>query len=234
MVIISRVVLAYQPFTALAIMPIRGFFLDWRVVSLITTAHMEKETIEEVVSTETETAEETAQKNERNWKKEYYQEYWTRKQIEKKVSDLEQKFNTIQSTNQTTDYGDYNKEQVEFIEKLAEKKAEQLIDKKLHSFMDNRQNQELVSKEQEAFLDQHPEAIDDLDRIKDLQRQYFPGKSISYVYKKFFNEQEEEQPKNKGVKLSWWSWWWDVTKVNPKKQVTDDDLRAFYWKLVGR
>lgn len=195
---------------------------------------MEKETIEEVVSTESETAEETAQKTERDWKKEYYKEYGTRKQIEKKVSDLENRFDSISTPNQPIDYGDYNKDQVEFIEKLAEKKAGQMIDKKLNSFMENRQNQELVSKEQEAFLDQHPEAIDDLDRIKDLQKQYFPGKSISYVYKKFFNEEVEEQPKNKGVKLSWWSWWWDVTKVNPKKQVSDDDLRSFYWKLLGR
>lgn len=194
----------------------------------------ENKNIEEVTSAQNDEVDTTTEKNERDWKKEYYKEYWTRKQIEKKISDLESKVSSINSQSDPIDYGNYNKDEVLFVEKLAEKKAEQIVERKLKSYMEDKHNQELVSKEQQAFLDNHPEAIEDLDRIKKLQKEYFPEKSYSYVYKKFFVESESKEPEKRGVKLTWWTWWIDVTKVNPSKRVSDQDLRDYYWKLLNK
>lgn len=187
-----------------------------------------------VESTQTDSVEETTQKNERDWKKEYYKEYGTRKQLETKVSQIESKVNSLGSSSNQIDYGDYNKEQVDFMSKLAETKAEQIVEKRLSSMLQEKHNQELVSKEEQAFLDKNPEAIEYIDKVKELQWKYFQWKSYNYVYKKFFSDEEKDEPA-KGVKLSWWTWWADVSNVQIKdKKVTDDDLRKHYAKQLGR
>jgi hypothetical protein len=108
--------------------------------------------------------------------KDFYKVYGQNKAMEKRLQELEAKYT---APKQEEDYGNYQKEDVDFIEK----RAQQVAERKFNELSETREKTQLQQKEEQAFLESHPEAIQHLDDIYVFKKNNAPKMSLVNVWK---------------------------------------------------
>ena len=110
----------------------------------------------------------------------------------------------------------YSEEDLDVIEKIIEKKTNELLN--------TRQKSSLEQRELNIFLKDHPELDDpEIKHIRSLQKEYWY--SLKKAYNVLFGKFNQEQSKPKHNISN--SFWWDNNNRSSKSNSSKDDEQAF-------
>jgi len=111
----------------------------------------------------------------------------------------------------------YNEEDLDIIEKIIEKKANELLDK--------RQSTSLAQRELNIFMKEHPYLSDpEIRHIRSLQKDYWY--SLKKAYSILFGKSEDKKTTTKHS--VWNSFWWDnSSKSDSKNKAIKDSDQAY-------
>lgn len=140
--------------------------------------HQEVET--ETPEVETETTENQNPQEKKEVNKDFYKVLWQKKQLEKELQEIKARKQQIEEQRSNEeDLGEYDPDDLAFIEKRAEKIAE----KKFNELHNQKEQQVLQLKEEQAFLANHPEAIEKLDAVKRYRDTIDPEMSLKSAWR---------------------------------------------------
>lgn len=195
------------------------------LISMDPTNQMADEALNHQEQVETETSmEETettqdsdiaSQEEHKEKNKDFYKVLWQKKQVEKELAELKarkeaQEAKIAQEEDDASDY--YNKDDIELIEKRAEKIAE----RKFNELTKKQQLNDLQLKEEQAFLATHPEAIEKLEAVRRYRDTIDSEMSLQSAWKLLAPAywHSVDKPKPKPVNMGWD---WDSGKSNSVK-----------------
>lgn len=113
----------------------------------------------------------------------------------------------------------YDEEDLGIIEKIIEKKAGEMMDK--------RQTTSLAQRELNIFLKEHPDLSDpEVRHIRALQKDYWY--SLKKAYNMLFgNNRNSDENKPKPKHSVWDSFWWDNPQWSSKNDSTKENEKAY-------
>ena len=119
-------------------------------------------------------------------KKDYFRVYGEMMKYKKWFEELKGEVQTLKSSipaQEEVYEGDYDKDQVQFVERLAEKKAVKIAEQKFNELFKQREQSELQHREEKEFLKANPEAVEYLESIYNFKKNVDPNISLNQAWK---------------------------------------------------
>lgn len=170
-----------------------------------------------------------------DYKKLAYANYGKLRKAEETIAQLTNTVQSLQANSYRNDYDGYEPDQINTIEKIAERKAQEIVQRNL-------QNQSVAiqqQKEEEHFLIHNPDAYEFMDELRNFKKMA-PSRSYSAIWKSMYAQetpsfQSSPQPR---------SFQENVSSGNPNppkrsindmsKEEIDQTLDEEFNKMMGR